>query len=134
MKIKILTAALLLMVTATANAQKEGGRGMDPAQRAQQQTTMMTDSLSLSAKQAEKVKAINLKYANKSKEARSNSDGDRDKMKASMETIRTEQNAELKKVLTQEQYDRWQTISSKQMKRYGPGGGGSYGPGGGGSK
>jgi len=124
MKIKILTVAILLVFAISANAQRGGdGRGMDPAQRAEMQTKMMVDSLSLSTKQGEKVKEINLKYANKQKEARSaNADGDWEKMRAAMEALRTEQSAELKTVLTQEQFDHWQKIAAAQGQRRGPGG------------
>jgi hypothetical protein len=110
-------------------AQPGGGRGGDPIQRAEMQTQLMVDSLSLSAKQAEKVKEINLRYANKQKEARSaNTDGDWEKMRATMEALRTEQNAELKKLLTQAQYDRWQKIAEAQRQsRGGPNGEGQRG-------
>ncbi len=117
---------MLLFFTASisAIAQPGGGRGGDPVQRAEMQTQMMVDSLSLSAKQGEKVKEINLKYANKMKEARAaNTDGDWEKMRTTMDAIRTEQNAELRGVLTQEQYDRWQKIAEVQRQgRGGPGG------------
>lgn len=123
MKFQILVVALLFAIA--ANSQPPGGgRGGDPVQRAEMQSKMMVDSLSLSTKQGEKVKAINLKYANKQKEARAaNTDGDWEKMRATMDAIRTEQNAELKTVLTQEQYDRWLKIAEAQMQRRGgPGG------------
>jgi hypothetical protein len=123
MKFKILTAALLLIMALTAKAQGGGGRGGDPIQRAEMQSKTMVDSLLLSTKQAEKVKEINLKYANKQKEARSaNADGDWEKMRTSMDALRTEQNAELKTVLTQEQYDHWQKIAAEQWKNRGAGG------------
>ncbi|MCF8247601.1 MAG: DUF4890 domain-containing protein [Saprospiraceae bacterium] len=120
MKIKVLSAALLLFSAMVAQAQGGQRGGSDPAQRAEIQTKMMADSLSLSTKQGEKVKEINLKYANKQKEARqANSDGNWEKMQATMGTLRTEQDAELKTVLTQEQYDRWQKIASQQTQRRG---------------
>jgi len=121
MKIKIPIAALLLFLAISANAQRGGdGRGMDPAQRAEMQTKMMVDSLSLSTKQGEKVKEINLKYANKQKEVRSaNADGDWEKMRVVMDALRTEQSAELKTVLTQEQFDHWKKIAAAQGQRRG---------------
>lgn len=120
MKFKILIMALLLTVAVAIYAQPSGGRGGDPIQRAEMQTKMMVDSLSLSTKQGEKVKEINLKYANKQKEARAaNTDGDWEKMRTTMDALRTEQNAELKTVLTQEQYDRWLKIAEAQWQRRG---------------
>ncbi len=127
---RIINVLILLVFAAatTATAQPGGGKGGDPVQRAEMQTQLMIDSLSLSTKQGEKVKDINLKYANKIKEARAaNTDGDWEKMRATMDAIRTEQNAELKTVLTQEQYDRWQKIAEAQMQRRGGPGGSSGG-------
>ncbi len=118
--INVLTTVLFFAAAMTATAQPGGGRGGDPIQRAEMQTKMMVDSLSLSTKQGEKVKEINLKYTNKMKAAReSNTDGDWEKMRATMDAIRTEQNAELKTVLTQEQYEHWQKIAESQMQRHG---------------
>ena len=126
MKIKILAAALLVMWTVAAQAQRgESPRGGDPTQRAEMQTKMMVDSLSLSNKQGEKVKDINLKYANKQKEMRqANAEGDWEQMRTKMTALRTEQDTELKTLLTQEQYDRWQKIAAEQFQRRGgPNGG-----------
>jgi hypothetical protein len=126
MKFKVPMMMVLQFAIAVAtNAQQgggppSGGRGGDPIQRAEMQTKMMIDSLSLSTKQGEKVKEVNLKYANKQKEARAaNTDGDWEKMRATMDALRTEQNAELKTMLTQEQYDRWQKIAEAQWQRKG---------------
>lgn len=123
MKFKILMTVMLFAIAIAANAQQgggPGGRSGDPIQRAEMQTKMMIDSLSLSTKQGEKVKEINLKYANKQKDARAaNADGGWEKMRATMDALRTEQNAELKTMLTQEQYDRWQKIAEAQWQRRG---------------
>jgi hypothetical protein len=122
MKVKLLMAVILLVFAVTASAQ----RGGDPTQRAEMQTKMMADSLSLSSRQGEKVKEINLKYANKQTEARqANADGDWEQMRAKMEALRTEQNAELKTVLTNEQYERWQKITAEQWKQRGGNGRGA---------
>ncbi len=121
MKIKILGAVVLLFFAMNSHAQGGGGqRGGDPVQRAEMQTKMMVDSLSLSSKQSEKVKEINLKYATEMKEARSqNPDGDREKMRSAMDALRTEQYAALKTVLTKEQYDHWLKIGAEMGQRRG---------------
>lgn len=123
MKIKILATALLSIFAAVVNAQQLGGRhGGDPMQRAEMQTKMMADSLYLSARQSDKVKAINLSFAEKQKAARANTpEGEWDKMRASMDSLRNAHNAELKTVLTLEQYNHWQTIAERQFKRMGNG-------------
>lgn len=126
MRFKILSFSVLMAVSLTATAQQPGGRrggGGDPAQRAEMQTQLMVDSLSLSAKQAEKVKAINLSFAEKQKAARANNqEGDWEKMRATMDSLRNEHNAELKTVLTAEQYNHWLMVAERQFKGRGPGG------------
>lgn len=127
MKFKILMAAFLLTVSAVAFAQQPSREGMgkqrgggDPMQRAEKQTKMMVDSLSLSSKQAEKVKDINMKYAEKQQQIRnSTQDGDWDKMRASMDSVRIAQDAEIKSVLTKSQYEQWQAISQRQFRNGG---------------
>jgi Spy/CpxP family protein refolding chaperone len=131
MKIKILGAAILLCFAMKSQAQGGGGpRGGDPVQRAEMQTKMMVDSLSLSSKQGEKVKEINLKYAKKrqeTSESMSADGGNWQLMKGLMEDIRNEQNAELRTVLTKEQYDHWLKIADEQMKQRGGKGRGNGG-------
>jgi hypothetical protein len=127
---------LLLMLsisaaTASLWAQPGGnGRGpSDPAQRAEMQTARMKEELGLSAKQAEKVKAINEKYANKMREMRAaNQDGDRQAMRESMSALRQEQAEELQTVLTAEQFEKWQQMQSRQQNGR-PGNGGPPPPG-----
>ncbi len=119
MKFKIFMMSLALAVSVVAMAQPGGGRrGGDPTQRAEMQSQMMVDSLSLSAPQAEKVKEINLKYAQKQQEVRANTpDGEWDKMRAALEALRNEQNTELKTVLNKDQFERWQKIAEAQFSK-----------------
>lgn len=110
--IKIFALALLFSAGhfITLNAQPGGGNwNADPEQRATQQTAMMTEKLALSEAQSTKVKEINLKYANKMKEAREKSAGDREAMRNTVGTIRQEQDAELQTVLTEDQWKQWVT-------------------------
>jgi Spy/CpxP family protein refolding chaperone len=120
MKIKTLATALALATLTVAGAQPNGGRGGDPVQRAERQSQMMIDSLSLSTKQGEKVKEINLKYAHQQQQLRSaNTDGNWETMRPKMDSLRTAQNGELKAVLTSDQYARWQKIAEQQWQRRG---------------
>ncbi len=116
MKSALLTLLLATVFTA-AQAQHRGGADKDPAQRAEHQTTKMTEKLGLSADQASKVKAINLKYAEK---AKANHDANKAKNMDAREAMRTEHNAELSKVLTKEQAEKWQAMKpdgkGKEMK------------------
>jgi hypothetical protein len=127
-------AALLLSLQATA--QPGGGAGrLDPVQRVESQTQLMTDSLSLSEAQAEKVREVLLKYAQKTKELFENSDGDREAMRASMQELRAQQDTELKPFLTDEQWTNWQRIRANMRGPGGRGRGeGQRPPGGGGER
>ena len=115
----ILPALLLTAGFTTMQAQRGGGgQGMDPVKRAEQQTTLMTEKLSLSEAQTLKVKEINLKYGQKTKEARdANADGDWSAMRETMTKLRQEQNAELKTVLTAEQFDTWAKYQEEQRSQ-----------------
>ncbi len=105
------------------NAQRGGGMGWDPEKRAEQQTANMTEKLSLSEAQSAKVKEINLKYAQKMKEARENATGDREAMRASMVAMRDEQDKELQTVLTEEQWQQWVKFRDEQKENRGKGAG-----------
>ncbi len=119
----LLLACFGILQIGTALAQP-GGRNMDPVQRAEAQTQLMTDSLSLSEAQSAKVKEVNLKYAQKSKELfEKNTEGDWEAMRASMMALRAEQDAELKVFLTEEQWANWERIRSKMRGPGGRGGG-----------
>ena len=80
------------------------------------QTEMMKKELNLSDKQTTEVSAINLKFAKKMDEQRKNSDGDREAMHEEMEAMQEERNAELKKVLTEEQYEKM-LAKEEEMKK-----------------
>jgi len=114
--IKISLMALLVLAGTAVFAQPgDGGRMMNPEQRAEQQTTQMTEKLALSEAQAAKVKEINLKYAKQAQEAREKASGDREAMRNAMTTMRQEQDKELQTVTTQEQWDQW-TKAREEMR------------------
>ena len=118
----IFTLALLLVAGFTLQAQPGGGgRNMDPAERAEQQTAQMTEQLALSEAQAGKVKEINLKYANKMKEARDQAAGDWSAMRETMTALRGEQDKELQTVLTKDQWTKWAEFREQQRANRGEG-------------
>lgn len=121
MKIAIRLFVLSFLLTACftlVHAQPGGGRDFDPVKRAEQVSALMADSLSLSTKQLEKVREINLKYAVKMQEARNqNPEGDWEAMRATMTVIRQEQNKELQTVMTTEQWQRWDKIQQAQWSK-----------------
>jgi hypothetical protein len=114
----ILSMLILVLGLATAQAQKGQGKNIDPAQKADKQTTMMTEKLSLSAEQAAQVKDINLKYAEKRKALKGEAKAGQQKDKAAMQQLKTEQEAEINKVLNKEQQAQWEKIQSERKGQH----------------
>lgn len=110
--------ALNLSAQAGPGAGGPGGGRMDPAERAEKQTQMMIDSLDLSTAQAQKVREINKKYAEKNREAfqaaRENGGGDREAVRTAMQALRKAQEDELKAILTEDQWAEWQLIRASR--------------------
>ncbi len=103
--------ALCMLAGALSLQAQYGGGGFDPVKMAERTTRTMTDSLSLSTRQTEKVGEINLKYAKLLQQARDkNTGGDWESMRAAMTTMRQEQGKELQAVLTSYQWERWQKV------------------------
>ena len=121
MKILVRNLALLILLFAFTTVQAQRGeRNADPTARAKQQTEEMAEKLSLSKKQAEKVGEINLKYAQQMKtareEMRNNENADWSSMRETMQTMRKEQNDDLKNIMTSAQFEKWEQIQQEQMK------------------
>ena len=108
---------LLAFASMTAFAQRQDGR--TPEQRAENQTKTMTENLQLTEDQQKQVYALNLTRAKKMAEMREAQNQDRSEMRASMEAF----NAELAKVLTAEQQEKYKTMLAERR-----GNGGGRGP------
>ena len=95
-----------------------------PAERAEKRTAKMTKHLDLNSEQAAKVKAINLKYAQKREELRG-AKGEKSDRFEQMKSMKDAQKAEMKAVLTTEQFTkleekmRVQERKGQATKRYG---------------
>ncbi len=116
-----LSALLFLVFSINIQAQPPGGGErptMDPVKRAEKQTAMMTEQLTLSEAQATKVHEINLKYAEQSKTMRE-ANTDRSAMREQMTALRTAQDAELKTMLTSDQWAAWEKIQAEQRANRG---------------
>lgn len=115
---KICSFVLLLFMTISSIQAQKGNWNADPADQAKRQTTEMTEKLSLSEKQAEKVGEINLEYAYKMKEARdANQDDDWSAKRETMRQIRKDQNADLKNVMTAAQFEQWEKIQAERRSQ-----------------
>ncbi|MBS1582933.1 MAG: hypothetical protein JST66_12095 [Bacteroidetes bacterium] len=104
---KLMTSlALTVLIAGSAAAQAPGREQKTPEERAQQQTELMTKHLGLTPEQVPQVKAINLKYVDRFSELRGRPRGEESGKKEAVKDLREQRNAELKAVLTPEQYDR----------------------------
>ena len=119
MKNAILVLMLLLIGSAIQAQPRQ--RGGDPKARAEKTAQMMADSLTLSDAQQAKAEEILLKYSSKMTEARQNADGDWEALRESMQTLRQDQEKELRQILTTDQYDRWKALRSEMRMRRGQG-------------
>ncbi|MEL7587720.1 MAG: hypothetical protein AAGU19_13475 [Prolixibacteraceae bacterium] len=134
MKRILLIGILVLSIFSLAQAQRNTGqrpsksgdqqqRGMmDPVQRVERQTERLTEALSLNADQVTKVKAILTKNAEKrqkdfEKMRASGAEPDRDKMRENMKAANTQQDNEIKALLTAEQKVKYEQVIKEREER-----------------
>lgn len=102
---KLLMIAALTGMTAAAQAQEKAPKSA--AERAAQSTRHMTKELGLSAEQATQVEVITLKYAQLGEARRAEREADSTAARQEGHGLRDAFAAELKTVLTEEQYAKW---------------------------
>jgi hypothetical protein len=101
------------------------GNRRSPKDIAKQQTDWMVKELSLDKGQEEKVSAINLDFINSMFSAREKHMGDREAMQVEMKTFRKKKDAELKKVLSEDQFKLYKKkLAEMREQRKGNRGGG----------
>ncbi len=94
-------------------AQQKQEKQWDPEQMAQKHTERLTERLDLSEEQAAKVKAIQLDAIADRQEARENGEWTKENRRAYMQQQRSEKEAELKEVLTDEQEQKWEELKKE---------------------
>lgn len=148
---KILFFSLLFIFGATAvqaqtstdqpEARKEwkqrgerGERGnradLTPAQMADKQTERLAKQVTLTDKQLDKVKAVNLEYANKLVALKGQTSEDREQNRTAHKALRAEQEAAINKVLTKEQVAELEAHKAEMKAKRGERKGGKKGKGG----
>ena len=106
-----------LSFTSASFAQQGGGqRNMEPKEMAERQTNQMKESLELTAEQLPKVEVLNLKYAEKFGKARDQANGDRESMRSTMMEMMKEKDVELKKILTADQWTKFEADRKERMQ------------------
>lgn len=120
---------LLLSVfvfTVVTTAQDRGPRNFDPKEMAKRQTEELTKVLDLNKDQQKKVLELNTKSGEKMSELREDmmGGGDREAMREKMMKIREDQNKEMKKILTEDQYKKYEKYLEERRSRWSGGSGG----------
>lgn len=133
-KILSLATALFLLLGISANAQQRGPRErMTPEQRAERTVERLNEELKLTDAQQKELKKWYTESFKKNEENFQKNREDREAMRAQMQKNREANDAQLKKVLTAEQYKTYKANEEKRLKEMqqrGPGRpGGNHGGG-----
>nr|WP_321356711.1 hypothetical protein [uncultured Draconibacterium sp.] len=119
---------VVLVGTTMAMAQNRGGqRQFDPEEMAKTQTEQFKTELELNATQTEKMEKVLLTSNKEMTAMRQEMSGeeDRTKMREKMMAMRTEQQKEIKKILTDEQFAKYEKLmEERRANRRGRAGGG----------
>lgn len=119
---------LFAMIIATVSVAQDRGMGnFDPKEMAKRQTDDLTKLLTLNKDQQKKVLELNQKSAESMQKMRDemmNGGGDREKMREQMTKSRDEQTKEMKKILTADQFTKYEKYLEERRsgRQGGPGG------------
>lgn len=117
---------VMLFVSSVSMAQDRGGmRNMSPEERAKQQTAQLKELLGLNQDQEKKVYDLNIESSKKMQKMREEMGGGgfSDDMRQKMTQIREDENKAMKKILTAEQYTKYEKYLEERRSRRGGGGG-----------
>ena len=116
-KLVFLATTLLMFLAITVNAQQRGPRErMTPEQQATRTVERLTTELKLTDKQQADLKKWYTESFKKREEAMQKNRDNREAMRDQMKKDREAADAELKKVLTEEQYKTYKANEEKRMK------------------
>jgi len=118
-KISFLIIAAGILFITSINAQsvnRDSLKNATPEQRAQIQSNMMKNKLALTDDQYKQVSDINLKYARKMDNLKLNGGGKFSKARKA-KSILSDKDDELQKVLTKEQFEKYETFKKEMMNK-----------------
>lgn len=110
---------VLILGTTVSMAQNRGG-DFDPEERAKSQTAELKELLDLKKDQEKKVYDLKLKAGKEIAEMRKDMQGgggDRDAMRAKFGEMREKQNKEMKKILTEDQFKKYEKYVEEQREK-----------------
>lgn len=120
---------LLLMIvvlgTTMSIAQNRGGQRMAPEERAKQTTAELKKALDLNNDQEKKIYDLNLKANKEMTTAWQDANGDREAMREKMGKVRDNTNKEMKKILSDDQYKKYEKYLEERRQQRGQRGGGN---------
>lgn len=115
----------VIAFTTVSVAQNRGMGNFDPKEMAKRQTDQLKETLNLNQDQEKKVYDLNLKNAEEMSTLRGemmNGGGDREAMRAKMTKLREAQTAEMKKILTDSQFEKYEKYLEERRGMRGSGG------------
>jgi len=115
-KIAMLSFLLVPLLTLVLRVSAQDHPTMTPEDKAAKVTDWMKTNLKLTDDQVSKVQPINLKYAQKWADMKNGTEDKKAKMDA-MKADEAAKDAELKAVLTPEQFSTWQTKKDEMKKQ-----------------
>lgn len=118
---KLFLLALVLVLGSLSLTAQRGDRDGDPTERAERESDRLVTVLDLSPEQAEKIKAINLSFAEKIVAVREAGEQDREATRKAMDAMNEERRAEMKVVLTEDQFAKLEALEAQRKDRRGEG-------------
>lgn len=118
---------LLTFMLATTVIVAQNRQNSTPEEMAKQQTEQIKEKCDLDKAQEKKVYEVSLKSGKEMAKMRDEmrNGGDRDAMREKMMKLRDEQNKEMKKILSEDQYKKYEKyLEERRAARQGGGGGG----------
>ena len=112
---------VLILGTTISMAQNRGGQNMSPEERAKSQTKELDELLDLNKDQETKVYDLNLKAGKEMAKMREEGGGDREAMREKFGKMREEQNKEMKKILSDSQYKKYEKYLEERRSQRGQG-------------
>lgn len=118
---KVIGVCLVLLISSVSvfsqNGRRSAKKGKDPVQRCER----MIADLKLNEKQAADFRKVEAEFRDKMKSERKQAELDRRKMREKMIAMRNERDAEMKKILTEDQYKQYLEKQRPQSPRKGHG-------------
>ena len=118
---KVIGLCLVLLISSVSvfaqGGKRSAKKGGDPAQRCEK----MIADLKLDEKQAADFRRVEAEFRDKMEAERKQLDSDRQKMREKMTAMRNDRDAEMKKILTEDQYKQYLEKQRPQSPRKGYG-------------